>query len=83
MNIIIESSWDSSWVFGLNSEYFWNPLILEIQFFDENGIVVPIEPTTVTVLSFPSLLTDQQERFYAMLRGERTWSIEYSLRKSY
>lgn len=70
-----------SWTFGLNSGYFWNPFIVEIQFFDENGMAVPIEPATVTVLSFPPLPLDQQDRFYAMLRGERMWSIDYSLRR--
>lgn len=44
-------------------------------------MAVPIEPATVTVLSFPPLPLDQQDRFYAMLRGERMWSIDYSLRR--
>ena len=55
-------------------------LMIEIQFFDEKGCEVETDSPSVTVLTFPPLLTDQQELFHAMLRGERIWSIEHSIR---
>lgn len=54
--------------------------MIEIQFFDEKGCEVETDSPSVTVITFPPLLTDQQELFHAMLRGERIWSIEHSIR---